>query len=431
MSKSKAGNNGKRKQKKIKGDSQSMTFEEFGAMQMESRIQLILQLIPLGLMAIQDILEQEVLSLCGPKYSRKSDATLAFRHGTNPGTVRLLDQRVPVKVPRIRSRKNKEIPLTSYEQFHKGLDVDESLLRRVLYGVSCRNYEKAAESIPGAIGLSGSSVSKKFKKESSKLLKQLQERDLSEHDIVAIFLDGKSFGENMMVIALGVTITGEKIILGFVESGTENGKVIKEFLLDLKDNRGLDISQGVLTVLDGSKGLLSGVRQAFGKLAVIQRCQWHKRENVISYLPKDEQTWMRKRLQTAYNKPTYAEAKRALNKIKSDLSDRNQSAESSLEEGFEETLTLHKLGVFALLGSSFKTTNCLESINSQAEAMCGKVDRWMNSNQRQRWLAAALNDIEERFHRVRGYRHLGRLREALVQQIFGAKEERRQRQVAA
>ena len=96
---------------------------------------------------------------------------------------------------------------------------------------------------------------------------------------------------------------------------------------------------------------------------------------------------------------------------------RNQSAARSLAEGLEETLTLHRLGLFAVLGTSFKTTNCLESINALVEERCAKVDYWTNSNQRQRWLATALLDIEPRLRKVKGYQHLPRLREALRQEL--------------
>ncbi len=157
----------------------------------------------------------------------------------------------------------------------------------------------------------------------------------------------------------------------------------------------------------------AAVRQAFGHSALVQRCQWHKRENVVRYLPKGEQATWRRRLQRAYQRPTYAEAQPALHRLQTELEARNQSAARSLAEGLEETLTLHRLGVFALLGLSFKTTNCLESINALVEERCGKVDRWTNSNQRQRWLATALLDIEPRLRKVKGYRHLPKLRQAL------------------
>ena len=77
-------------------------------------------------------------------------------------------------------------------------------------------------------------------------------------------------------------ITGDKRFLGFVETSTENEQVLTPFLRSLME-RGLDISEGVLVIVDGGKGLRAAVKRAFGNRALIQRCQWHKRENVVSY----------------------------------------------------------------------------------------------------------------------------------------------------
>jgi transposase-like protein len=290
--------------------------------------------------------------------------------------------------------------------------MDELLMRRIVYGISCRNYEQAAESIPGAIGLSRSTVSRSFVKASAAQLKAFQERDLGSERYVALFLDGKTFADDTMVIALGVNEDGVKRFLGFVETGTENERVLSEFLGSLMD-RGLDVSGGLLVVIDGGKGLRAAVRKAFGKRGVVQRCTWHKRENVVSYLPKEQQSRWRQRLTWAYDRPTYTEASAALKKLQSELEDTNQSAANSLLEGMEETLTLHRLGLYPLIGISFKTTNCIESVNSLIEERCGKVDAWRNSHQKHRWLAAALLDIEPRLRRVKGYRHLPLLRKAL------------------
>ena len=126
------------------------------------------------------------------------------------------------------------------------------------------------------------------------------ERDLSEYDFVALFIDGKSFAEDEMIIALGVTITGEKIVLGFVQAATENERVIKSFLNNLIE-RGLIIDQGLLCVIDGAKGLRSAIRKVFADKAIIHRCQWHKRENVVSYLPKSHKTTWRKKFSGLYS----------------------------------------------------------------------------------------------------------------------------------
>jgi transposase-like protein len=247
-------------------------------------------------------------------------------------------------------------------------------------------------------------------------LREMQERDLSGEDLVAMFLDGKTFADATMVVALGITMSGEKRFLGFVETDTENEPVLTAFLRSLTE-RGLDISQGMLAVIDGGKGLRAAVRKAFRDHALVQRCQWHKRENVVSDLSRSEQTTWRRRLQRAYERPEYDEARAALEKLLQELEDRNQSAAASLREGLEETLTLHRLGVYGVLGRSLKTTNCLESVNALIEERCAKVDHWKNSSQRQRWMAASLLEIEPRLRKLMGYRHLPKLREALRREL--------------
>jgi transposase-like protein len=144
----------------------------------------------------------------------------------------------------------------------------------VLYGISCRNYEAAAAAVPGAIGLSSSTVSRRFVVASAAQLQAFQERELHGEDLVAVFLDGKTFADTTLVIAMGVRATGEKRFLGFVETDTENEAVLTPFLRSLLE-RGLDITRGLLVVVDGGKGLRAAVRKAFKALALVQRCQWH------------------------------------------------------------------------------------------------------------------------------------------------------------
>jgi transposase-like protein len=136
-----------------------------------------------------------------------------------------------------------------------------------------------------------------------------------------------------------------------------------------------------LVVIDGSKGLRRGVQEVFGDAAVVQRCTWHKRENVVVHLPKGQQATWRQKLQRAYEQPTHAEAKASLDRLARELRVLNESAARSLAEGLEETLALHRLGVAGELGRSFKTTNALESVMAQVEARTGKVDRWRTSDQ--------------------------------------------------
>ena len=215
----------RRKKGRTLGPVEIIRREDYADLELDAKVELIRSLVPLGLMHVEELLDAEVTALAGGHYARKDASVGGRRHGSNPGTVGLAGQRVPIRVPRIRHVAGSEIPLRSYEALHGDRAVNDVLLKRVLYGISCRNYEAAAEAIPGAIGLSGSTVSRGFIQASAAKLRELQERDLSGEDVMAVVLDGKTFAEATMVIALGITIAGGKRFLGFVETDTENERV--------------------------------------------------------------------------------------------------------------------------------------------------------------------------------------------------------------
>lgn len=379
----------------------------------EARVALIQALIPLGLEAVAEALQAEVVALAGERYARTGGRPEVVRWGKQSGSVYLADQKLPVVVPRVRDRRRQlEVPLAMYQQLQQPRALDEGLFRRILGGLACREYAACAEAVPAAFGLSRSTVSRRFVRASARRLQELQERSLADERWVALIVDGKTFADDALVIALGVTLQGEKRVLGLVQTATENKWVCAAFLRRLVE-RGFRAEDGLLVVLDGAKGLRAGVAEVFGAAAQVQRCQWHKRENVVEHFAKGEQPRWRRKLQAAYEQPTYAQARAALRRLDAELRLVNLSAAQSLAEGLEETLTLHRLGLFRELGQSFKTTNALESIMAQVEQRTGKVDRWRTSEQKQRWCAAALLLIEPRLRKVKGYRHLPRLVEAL------------------
>jgi transposase-like protein len=370
-------------------------------------------LIPLGLRAVEDALQQEVRALAGVRYAHEDGHPGIARWGQQPGSIYLADQKLPIAVPRVRDRAaRREVPLATYQHLQTPRAWDVGLFRRVLGGLSCREYEAAAEAVPEAFGLARSSVSRRFIRSSARALRQLQERRHDDAEWLVLLLDGKTFAADQMVLALGVTVTGEKRLLGMVQTATENQRVCAAFLRELEE-RGFAGADGLLVVLDGAKGLHAAVREVFGAAVPIQRCQWHKRENVVRYLPRAVQATWRGKLQAAYTHPDYAAAQRALQRLVRELRLVNASAARSLEEGLEETLTLHRLGVFAALGTSFKTTNLIESVMARVEEKTVRVDHWRTSDQKLRWCAAALLAVEKQFRRVRCFRQLPLLQHAL------------------
>ncbi len=140
-------------------------------------VELIQALIPLGFRAVEDALQQEVVALAGARYAHADGHGGIARWGSQAGSIFLLDQKVPITVPRVRDvRAGTEVALTTYAQWQTPRTQDVGLFRRVLGGLSCREYEGAAEAVPEAFGLAKSSVSRRFIRASATALQALHER---------------------------------------------------------------------------------------------------------------------------------------------------------------------------------------------------------------------------------------------------------------
>jgi len=388
------------------------------SLDLEMKFELLQNQIKLSQVLIENILETEVLQLSGEKYSHdKPNEGKYSRWGTNAGSVRIGEEKVRIKVPRVIDNEiEKNVSLYNYKRLKKLPSPSEALMEKVILGISQRDYERVSKDCMESFGLSQSSVSGKFIEASAEALKKFQERDISEKDIIALLIDGKSLAKQQIIIALGITMEGEKLALGFIQSSSENSRSIKQFLKGLIA-RGLNYKKGILCVTDGSKGIKKALDEVFAKKYLHQRCQWHKRENVVSYLNDEDQKEYRKRLQRAYNEPSYCEAKQKLLEIREDLKQINLSSVNSLDEGMEETLTLFKLGLSEKLGVSLGTTNCIESLNSQLGRYIGKVKYWKNSDQIFRWVACGLMEAERRMKKIRNYKSLKQLREKIMQTL--------------
>ena len=181
----------KRKKSRRLGAVDVISRAEYAGFAVDAKVEMIRALVPLGLMHVQELLDDEVTELAGVRHARKESSGTNVTEAT-PERSDWLANACRIRVPRVRSVAGGEIPLRSYEAAREDGQVNDVLLKRVLYGISCRNYEAAAEAVPGAIGLSSSTVSRSFIQASAATLREFQERDLSGEDVVALFLDGKA-----------------------------------------------------------------------------------------------------------------------------------------------------------------------------------------------------------------------------------------------
>ncbi len=366
----------------------------------------LLQLsMSLGIEVMLMMLEEDVTQYAGPKGKHGTAGRTGYRHGHEQTTVVMGGKKIHTKRPRVRSVDgNAELPLPTLAQFQSEDPLNEAIMARLLAGVSTRKYCRTVEG-QGNRCTSKSEVSRRFIKEMDRLMEEFFTRSLSD-DYPVIIIDGLELGKMTILAAMGITRDGQKRMLGIIEGGSENSIVVIELLNDLIA-RGLDPLRSRLYVLDGSKALYKGVTDVFGKKSLIQRCQVHKKRNVLSYLPKSEQGNVSKALTMAYREFDYKTAKDKLQLLASNLEYRYPKAAASLREGLEETLTVHRLNVPGLLRETLSSTNPLESANSVCRGIIRRVCNFKDGGMALRHAAAGFMGAEQSFHRVRGYKHMG------------------------
>lgn len=357
-----------------------------------------------GLQLMELLMQEEVRELAGERCQRQPERT-ASRWGRERGYCVVMGQKVPVQRPRVRTTDDKEVRLGSYEMFHRGEPLTETVWEKLLLGLSTRTYGQAVRQFSEAYGLEKSAISEHFIEASREKLKVMMERRLDKTRLCALLIDATPFEGQQMVAALGIGEDGRKTILGIRQGATENATVVGELLGDLVE-RGLDFSEPRLYVLDGGKALTAAVKKHAGESAAIQRCQVHKRRNVLDHLTDEQRPGVAKKLNAAYAQEDYATAKQALNVLHRELMDLNPSAARSLGEGMEETLTVHRLHLPMQLRKTMASTNVIESAFSIVERVCRNVKRWHDGDQRERWVGSGLLVAEKQFRRVQGYKQI-------------------------
>jgi transposase-like protein len=357
-----------------------------------------------GLLLMMGVMGEEVRHVVGER-SVPNAGRQASRWGKEQGYCVVDGQKVPIERTRVRDKANREVKLGSYELFQRSGPLEAAVWDKITRGLSTRNYGPVVKDFANAYGVEKSAVSENFIEASREKLKALMERPLGKLNLCAVLIDGTPFKDRQMIVALGIGCDGVKTVLGLREGATENATVVSALLSDLVE-RGLDFSAPRLYILDGGKALHAAVKRHAGEAAFIQRCQVHKKRNVIDHLPEDHKADVKRKLQNAYAMAEYADAKRALDRLHRELMDINPSAARSLEEGMEETLTVHRLRVPEQLRRTLSSTNVIESAFSIVETVCRNVKRWRHGDHIERWIASGLLVAERQFRKVIGHREI-------------------------
>jgi len=369
-----------------------------------------------GMAVMQALFEAEIAEVAGPK-GKHDPNRAAVRHGTGRGSVTLGGRRVAVNRPRARTLEGHEVPLASYTHFAAEDVLTRVVMERMLAGVATRRHARTAEPVGTGVdkeakSTSRSAISRRFVKQTETALGQLMARDLTGEDIKVLMVDGEHMAERCVVVALAITADGTKKPVGLWDGSTENKTVVRSLLADLVE-RGLMVDDGLLVVIDGAKALSAAVREVFGAKAVIQRCTLHKRRNVADHLPDKEQAWVDAKLVKAFVHPDPDTGLANAKSLAAQLDKNYPSAASSLREGLEEMFTVARLGVDGRLAKTLTTSNPIESMISIARTTNRNVTRWRDGQMVLRWTAAGMLNAERSFRRVKGYKQMPQLVDAL------------------
>ena len=415
-----------------------------------------------GVEALAEMMEEDATTVCGARHRRHGDRR-GYRWGRTHSEIGYHGGKVKVARPRVRDRAGKEVSLESWQALRDGNLLLEWALNLMVLNVSTRKYHRAVRLPEGDLakargdGTSKSAVSRRFVALSRKKMKAWLASDLSELDLLVhrlsqsrhsgnlilntkqrvapahgesfvwigalvIQIDGLHVGDHVLMAAIGVDGNGDKHVLAVVEGATEN-TVVVQALIDNLLARGLDPTLPRLLIVDGAKALSKAIRNTFGVAAAIQRCQVHKGRNIIERLPQHLHASVKKALRQAWDQDDANKAERLLRNLVRRLEHEEPGVSGSILEGLEEILTVIRLGLPHELRRSLACTNIVENALGTVRQVTRNVKRWRHAEMALRWTAAGLLEAQKTFRRLKAYRQLPILRNALQEHLRKAQAD--------
>jgi len=372
-----------------------------------------------GVEALQAMMAADAAELCGPRHARRFGRQ-GHRWGWTQGKIGFHGGKVDVVRPRVRARAGEELQLPSWSDALEQDWLGKWAMNLMLINVSTRKIGRAVRLPEGYLphtagdGTSKSAASRRFVALSTERMREWLTSDLSKLDLLVIQIDGLHIsGELVLVAAVGIDGHGRKHPLGLADGATENAATVQALLDNLLE-RGLDPAVTRLFVVDGAKALSKAVRRTFGQHTLIQRCQVHKARNIVERCPKKHLASVKRTLREAWEKDDATEAERLLKELARRIEREAPGAAASIREGLDEILTVSRLGLPEGLRRSLACTNAIENMQGTIRRVTRNVKRWYDAAMALRWAAAGMMEAKKGFRRLKAYRQLPCLRQALA-----------------
>ena len=374
-----------------------------------------------GIESLTQMMDEDVHHLAGQRYEHRSGKP-GYRWGHTKAQVGFHGGKVDVDRPRVRNRSTgKEMALPSWEELASHGFLEQWAMNLMVMNVATRKFCRAVRlpeagvSAKAGSGLSKSAVSRRFKTLTQAKFDEWMGSDLSELDLVAIQIDGLHLDDHLLMIgAVGIEVSGQKHPLGVVEGATENAATVQA-LLDNLIGRGLDPDGCFLFIVDGAKALSKSLRRTFGADIPIQRCRIHKARNITDRLVPKHHAAVRRTLKQAWELGDVDKAEKLMRNLARRFEQEAPDVSRSILEGLDEILTVVRLGLPIELRRSLASTNIIESMNSVIRQVCRNVKRWRDAKMALRWTAAGMLEAKKGFRRIKAYKQLPILKQALLE----------------
>ena len=375
-----------------------------------------------GLVVMHQMMAAELTEVIGDKHAKIGAAERVGNwHGTTKGSVVLGGRQVKTERPRGRSTAGTEIELDTWKAFSSADLLNSLVVERMLAGVATRRHQDVAEPVGKELearskSMSKSAVSRRFVAATTKAMSELMARDLSGLDVAVLMIDGLDVAGSCVVVSLVITTDGTKVPVGLWLGDTENKTVVTALLADLV---GPGSRHRVRRAVRHRRrqGAGGGHQEGVRRCGLIQRCVLHKRRNVEGHLPKELAGAIDKRLALIFAQPDAAKGLAAAKSLAKELEADHPDAAASLREGLDDMFTVRRLGVSGTLAETLTSTNCIESMISIAKRTTGRVTKWKDGSMKKRWIAAGMLEAERSFRRVRGYKGMPKLVDALHREV--------------
>ena len=162
---------------------------------------------------VEQLLALSAQELAGAK-QRGRDGGPVLWHGAQRGVVALAERQLRVQRPRLRDKSGQEVQVPTYERLRDDANIGKRVRDVMVAGVSTRRYEQVLPEAAGTVGVSKSTVSRRFIQASAAQLAALNERSLKGVTVLVIYIDGIVVDGHHIIAAVGVDEAGDKHMLG-------------------------------------------------------------------------------------------------------------------------------------------------------------------------------------------------------------------------